>query len=45
MSRCAVFRSERMYMYGYRVFWYQDASGQRHNATAGSGRSGISPAM
>jgi len=30
MSRCAVFRSERMYMYGYRVFWYQDASGQRH---------------
>ena len=19
-----------MYMYGYRVFWYQDASGQRH---------------
>jgi len=30
MSRCAVFRSERMYMYGYRVFWYQAASGQRH---------------
>ena len=37
MSRCAVFRSERMYrvpgtvhVKGYRVFWYQDASGQRH---------------